>query len=63
MSHRAASAPIGRDRARPERVLVVDHAEANGALVTSVPAPVGYLVETAADGVAALERVRRDPPD
>ena len=44
-------------------MLVVDHAEANGALVTSVPTPVGYLVETAADGVEALEQVRRDPPD
>ena len=63
MSHRAAWQPISRDRARPERVLVVDSAEANGALVTSVLTPVGYLVERAADGLDALERVRRDPPD
>ena len=63
MSHRAAWQPISRDRARPERVLVVDSAEANGALVTSVPTLVGYLVEIVVDGVVVLERVRRDPSD
>jgi putative two-component system response regulator len=63
MSHRAVQPPVNRDRARSERVLVVDDVEANRAQVTSILTRVGYLVEMVADGVDALERVRRDPPD
>jgi putative two-component system response regulator len=52
------------DGARPQgRVLIVDDVEANRALVTVILSREGYRVEWAGDGRAALDSVRRDPPD
>src|SRR4051812_20649685 len=45
------------------RVLVVDDVEANRALVTALLTRDGYRVEAVATGDAALDSVRRDPPD
>jgi putative two-component system response regulator len=42
---------------------VVDDLDANRTLVSAMLTRVGYQVEVAADGVEALARVRRDPPD
>jgi len=44
-------------------ILIVDDHEDNVELLRLMLAPQGYRIETAHDGVAALEAVRRDPPD
>ncbi len=48
---------------RTPRVLVVDDDAANRRLVTETLDGAGYEIVTAADGVEALEKMRRDPPD
>ena len=64
MSHSVEpAAPPPRETGRVGRVLVVDDIEANRALVRAVLTRDGYQVEVVADGDAALECVRRDPPD
>jgi putative two-component system response regulator len=45
------------------RVLVVDDVEANRSLVTALLTRDGYRVDSVASGAAALECVRRNPPD
>jgi putative two-component system response regulator len=45
------------------RVLVVDDVEANRSLVTALLTRDGYRVDAASSGAAALECVRRNPPD
>jgi len=52
-----------RDPPRLGRVLVVDDVEANRSLVTALLTRDGYEIEAVADGPAALESVRRAPPD
>jgi putative two-component system response regulator len=52
-----------RDPIRIGRVLVVDDIEANRNLVTALLTRDGYEIEAVPDGSAALERVRRNPPD
>jgi putative two-component system response regulator len=54
--------PVGSTN-RPARVLVVDDIEANRSLVAALLTRDGYRIETVADGAAALDSVRRDPPD
>jgi putative two-component system response regulator len=51
------------ERPRIGRVLVVDDIEANRTLVTALLTRDGYEIEAVADGRAALEAVRRRPPD
>src|SRR3954466_2557998 len=51
------------DGASRGRVLVVDDIEANRNLITALLSRDGYRVESAVDGNAALESVRRTPPD
>jgi putative two-component system response regulator len=64
MSSRVDSTlPPPADGTPTARVLVVDDIEANRALVTALLTRDGYRVEAAATGDAALESVRRDPPD
>jgi putative two-component system response regulator len=64
MSPRVESTlPPLADGSPTARVLVVDDVEANRALVTALLTRDGYRVEAAATGDAALESVRRDPPD
>jgi putative two-component system response regulator len=53
----------GAERPRMGRVLVVDDIEANRTLVSALLARDGYEIEAVADGRAALEAVRRRPPD
>lgn len=45
------------------RILVVDDTQANVELLEGLLTREGYTVQTAADGEAALESIRRDPPD
>lgn len=45
------------------RILVVDDDAANLRLVAETLADTDYVIETASDGVQALEKVRADPPD
>ncbi len=52
----------GLDPARPA-ILIVDDHEDNVELLRLMLAPQGYRINTAHDGVAALEAVRSDPPD
>src|SRR6185369_7984629 len=60
MHHSGDSQPPGPSLGR---VLVVDDVEANRSLVTALLTRDGYRVDAAASGAAALECVRRDPPD
>src|SRR5436305_347278 len=55
----SASAP---SPARP-RLLVVDDDALFRALLVEALRPLGLEVETAGDGLAALESIRRGPPD
>lgn len=48
---------------RAARVLVVDDDAVNRQLASDTLAAAGYDVSSAVDGVEALERVRREPPD
>src|SRR5512139_734233 len=48
---------------RPHRILVVDDEPPIVELVTGYLEREGWLVESAADGIAALEAVRRTEPD
>jgi CheY-like chemotaxis protein len=48
---------------RPRRVLVVDDEADVREYLQSALTDAGFLVETAADGLEALERVRGHPPD
>lgn len=63
----ARSAPLSAsepgETLRGGRVLVVDDIEANRSLVTALLTRDGYEIEAVADGRAALESVRRNPPD
>ena len=59
----ALSASQPREMVRGGRVLVVDDIEANRSLVTALLTRDGYEIEAVADGRAALESVRRNPPD
>lgn len=52
----------GHELARPS-ILIVDDHEDNVELLRLMLAPQGYRIGMAYDGVAALESVRRDPPD
>jgi putative two-component system response regulator len=64
MSHSVDSAVQPHAPAKQTgRVLVVDDVEANRALLNTLLTREGYRVELAADGNAALESVRRHPPD
>lgn len=47
----------------PKRVLVVDDEPDVRAYLRSALEDAGFLVETAVDGLEALEKVRRNPPD
>lgn len=49
--------------ARFRRILLVDDEEDLRTLVSSIVADLGYEVETARDGVEAIEKVEKDPPD
>lgn len=49
--------------ARIKRVLLVDDEEDLRALVSSIVEDLGYEVETARDGLSAIELVEQDPPD
>ena len=49
--------------ARFTRILLVDDEEDLRTLVSSIVADLGYEVETARDGLSAIERVEEDPPD
>jgi len=49
--------------ARFRRVLLVDDEEDLRNLVSSIVSDLGYDVETARDGLSAIERVEEDPPD
>jgi len=60
MQHSGDSQPPGPSLGR---VLVVDDVEANRSLVTALLTRDGYRVDAAASGAAALECVRRNPPD
>src|SRR3954469_24777340 len=58
------SGESSRDDAAPRaRILVVDDIEANRNLITALLSRDGYRVESAVDGNAAFESVRRSPPD
>lgn len=48
--------------ARFKRILLVDDEEDLRALVSSVVEDLGYEVETAKDGLSAIEKVEEDPP-
>ena len=50
-------------RLKPRRVLVVDDEEIARANLEHVFSKEGYQVETAADGIEAMERLRRNPAD
>lgn len=50
-------------RLKPRRVLVVDDEEIARANLEHVFSKEGYQVETAADGIEAMERLRRTPAD
>lgn len=49
--------------ARFRRILLVDDEEDLRNLVSAIVADLGYEVETAKDGVDAIEKVEKDPPD
>ena len=49
--------------ARGRRVLLVDDEEDLRNLVGSIVSDLGYEVDTARDGLAAIERIEEDPPD
>jgi CheY-like chemotaxis protein len=59
---RPEAAPCPTARPAPTRVLVVDDDEAIRAALTGILQDEGYLVETAADGAAALAAVVRARP-
>ena len=63
MSHSVDSIAPVHSEGRLGRVLVVDDVEANRQLVTALLTRDGYEIEAVADGDAALESVRREPPD
>ena len=49
--------------ATPARILIVDDHEDNVEVIRARLEAGGYQIESAADGVEALERVRQSPPD
>jgi CheY-like chemotaxis protein len=49
--------------ARYRKILLVDDEEDLRVLVSSIVADLGYEVETATDGLSAIEKAEQDPPD
>jgi putative two-component system response regulator len=63
MSHSVDSVASVSPENRVGRVLVVDDVDANRQLVKALLTRDGYQVDAVVDGGAALDHVRRDPPD
>jgi CheY-like chemotaxis protein/class 3 adenylate cyclase len=55
--------PPGQSEERPARILIVDDEPLNVDYLEQELGALGFVTESAADGVEALERVKRSPPD
>ncbi|HEY7407648.1 MAG TPA: diguanylate cyclase [Gemmatimonadaceae bacterium] len=54
---------MAADEARPTRILIVDDHEDNVEVIRARLEASGYVIDSAADGEEALERVHESPPD